>query len=97
MRASTVPREARGSSLALFGRTLAKQGFCEWGSRGSNSAKANYEFAAFTRLLDPPAGLIYHKPRTGARLLEVPQPDGDPRLQPKPLEISPVRQGMTSL
>ena len=25
----------------------------KWGSRGSNSAKANYEFAAFTRLLDP--------------------------------------------
>ena len=25
----------------------------KWGSRGSNSPKANYEFAAFTRLLDP--------------------------------------------
>ena len=27
-----------------------------WGSRGSNPAKANYEFAAFTRLLDPRHG-----------------------------------------
>ncbi len=38
-----------------------------WGSRGSNPAKANYEFAAFTRLLDPRMGgraWGYHIPRT---------------------------------
>jgi len=38
--------DAPGRSLGL--------GFGGWGSRGSNPAQANYEFAAFTRLLDPP-------------------------------------------
>jgi hypothetical protein len=39
--------------LAICRRPLLGFAFWRWGSRGSNSAKANYEFAAFTRLLDP--------------------------------------------
>ena len=57
-----------------------------WGSRGSNPAKANYEFAAFTRLLDPRKGhpsrgalgmVAYQRPRTGPGAGAWPSSRGD--------------------